>query len=288
VRLKAVRVMAGVLMAAGPLLWTPTAAAAADATIGAGYGAWVLHGWTVRAADYADQGLTTVASPTGTHVVTRGDDSVSPALRAAGWQHVGDPDSYAGYLLDAYQGTSTSVSKLFLLTTPNGARYRYVHPLVPGENYNNSFAAIAPGGRWFVSGEWGTMRRLLVFAMPSVPPGGRAERALPMSSVITLDRPVRDVQGCAFESATTLVCATNDRSAELFGVAQQLLTVHLPHPVDGGPMFASVHLLGPVPGVTACQGTAEVEGIDVHRGRLLVSVVSACTGRTTIFDFRHA
>jgi hypothetical protein len=50
-------------------------------------------------------------------------------------------------------------------------------------------------------------------------------------------------------------------------------------------MAATVSLLGPAPGVSACQGSAEVEGIDVHQRRMLMSVVSACSDTTTVFDF---
>ncbi len=68
-------------------------------------------------------------------------------------------------MLDAYQGIGSATAKLFVLTTADGTRHRYLHPLTPGELANNSFAATAPGGRWFVVGEWGTVSRLLVFAL---------------------------------------------------------------------------------------------------------------------------
>jgi hypothetical protein len=287
VRVTAARLAAAAVLLTGPGLLAPNAIA--DASVGLHDGTWVLSGWTTRSADYTDQGLTTVTSPGGgTRIVTRGDDSIPPVLAAAGWQHVGDPDSYRGYILDAYQSDPTGGSKLYTLTAPDGTRHLYVHRLAPGEMYNNSFTAIAPGGRWFVSGEWGTMRRLLVFAMPSLPPAGSRIQPLPLAGVISLDRPVRNVQGCAFASATELVCATNDRSDDLFGVAQQLLRVQLPRPLDGRPLTASVQLLGTVPGVSACQGTAEVEGIDIHGRRMTVSVVSACIARTTLYTFHRA
>jgi hypothetical protein len=275
-------VLAVVLWVAGVVVSTSATQSFAAGRVGVESGSWVLRGWTTRPEDYTDQGLATL----GTRLVTRGDDSVPAALAAAGWQHVGDPDAYRGYLLDAYQGAPTSRTKLFVLTTPTGARYRYVHPLLPGEAYNNSFTAIAPGARWFVAGGWGTVRRLLVFRMPALAPTGPRTRDLPLASVITWNRPVRDVQGCDFSSATTLQCSTNDRSDELFGVAQQLLTVRLARPLDGRPVHAAVSVLGAVPGVDACQGRAEVEGIDVHARRMLVAVVAACSGTTTLFDYR--
>jgi hypothetical protein len=288
VRVVAIRaVAAAVVLVAGPPLGA--SAMAVEVPLGARYGAWVLLGWTIHPADYTDQGLATVSSTTGrADLVTRGDDSIPHSLAAAGWQHIGDPDAYRGYLLDAFQGPPAGRTKLFVLTTPSGVRYRYLHTLRRDEAYNNSFTAIAPRGRWFVAGEWGTMRRLLVFGMPRLPPAGPRSQSVALAAVIMLDRSVRDVQGCAFSSATALVCSTNDRSDELFGVAQQLLQVQLPHPLDGRPMAGFVSLLGAVPGVTACQGTAEVEGIDIHQHRMLVSVVSPCTATTTVLKFSRS
>jgi hypothetical protein len=129
------------------------------------------------------------------------------------------------------------------------------------------------------------MRRLLVFPMPVLPLLAGGTRNLPLAGVITLDRPVRDVQGCAFSSPTILVCSTNDRHRDLFAVPRQLLSVRLGQPLRGGSARAIVKLLGAVPTPAACAGTQEVEGIDVHGRRLLVSVVSACVGVTTIFDY---
>jgi hypothetical protein len=275
--------MAAVAAATG-LLTLPAPAALAYVPE-SGY--WVLRSESVRAADYTDQGLATVTTPSGRpRLVTRGDDSIPATLAAHGWSHIGDPDSAAGYLLDAYQGGPAATAKMFRLTAPDGSTVQLVHRLVPGEQYHNSFAAIAPGGRWFVSGEWGTVRRLLVFPMPTLPVHATGVVNLPLAGVIALDRPVRDVQGCAFSSPTTLVCSTNDRHRDLFAVPRQLLSVRLGHPVAGGAAAASVALLGAVPTPAACAGSQEVEGIDVHGRRLLVSVVSGCVGVTTIFGYR--
>jgi hypothetical protein len=51
---------------------------------------------------------------------------------------------------------------MYLLTTPFGSTYQYVHTLVSDELYNNSFDAISPDTRWMVSGEWGTMTHLQI------------------------------------------------------------------------------------------------------------------------------
>lgn len=247
-------------------------------------GPWRLRGWVTAAEDRTDQGLATLTTASGRdRVVTRGDDSIPPTLRAAGWRHIGDPDAAAGWLLDAYQGAPSATAKLFVLTAPDGTRYLLRHPLLPGEQYNNSFTAIAPGRRWFVSGEWGTMRRLLTFALPTPTPGGAT--TLLGAGAVVLDRPVRDVQGCAFQSPTTLVCSTNDPGRDLFPVPRQLLDIRLAHPIDGRSVTASVSLLGAVPTIDACRRPPEVEGIDVHARRMLVAVVSGCRSTTTTFRY---
>jgi len=275
------RTAVALLATAAAMISLPLTAVAAPVSDA---GPWTLRAWTVRAEDFTDQGLAVVTGPGGvTSLLTRGDDSIPPALAAQGWRHVGDPDARAGYVLDAYQGAASMTSKLFVLTAPDGRTVYLRHSLVPGEQYHNSFAAISPDGRWFVSGEWGTMRRLLVFAMPSAQVSGTVP--LPLAGVIRLDRPVRDVQGCAFTTPTALACSTNDPGRSLFGVPRQLLAVHLTHGVRAGSTPGSVTLLGPIPTVASCGGAEEVEGIDVHGGRLLVSVVTSCTRTTTIFDY---
>lgn len=271
-----------------PVLTASAPGARADVDAAGRAGNWRLQGWVTAAEDRTDQGLATVTTASGrARVVTRGDDSIPPALRAAGWRHIGDPDAAGGWLLDAYQGSPSATAKLYVLTAPDGRRYLLRHPLLPGEQYNNSFAAIAPDRHWFLSGEWGTMRRLLAFPLPTPAALSRTGGAstLLAAGAVTLDRPVRDVQGCAFSSATSLVCSTNDPGRDLFPVPRQLLGVRLAHPIDGRPVSATVSLLGAVPTVDACGRPQEVEGIDVHGARMLVAVVSGCRSTTTTFRY---
>jgi hypothetical protein len=151
--------------------------------------------------------------------------------------------------------------------------------------YNNALVAIAPGGRWFVSGEWGTTKRLLVFAMPQGPTRAASDRrTLPLASVITLARPMRDVQGCAFSSAVTLVCSTNDPGSDLYGAPRQLLAIGLVHALDGRPVSGDVRLPGLVPQHIGCPTPGETEGFDIYRSRLLLAVVSA--GTTTAITYQ--
>ncbi|PZS34486.1 MAG: hypothetical protein DLM58_05700 [Pseudonocardiales bacterium] len=280
--------MVAAMVTAAALILPPVLEAnASSAMISAG--PWRLQGWTSLSSDLANQGVAAVRDASGhLQVVTRGDESISPDLLRRGWIHVGDPDSYAGYVVDAYQSGPGAAAKLFVLTTPAGTRREYVHQLVAGELYNNSFAAVAPGGHWFVSGEWGTMSRLLVFAMPRY--GARGQRAaeqLPLAAVIKLTRPMRNVQGCAFASPTSLVCSTNDRGTDLYGVVQQLLTVRLDRPLEGRAVAGMPSLLGRVPQGYGCYGVGETEGIDIRGSRLLLAVVQPwpCGNSTLLYAY---
>jgi hypothetical protein len=251
---------------------------------------WTLAGRPLRLTRAAaGQGVATVSLPGGgSRVITRGDASVPPELRQAGWWHVGDPDSRDGYVLDAYQTSQAQDAKLFVLTTPAGKRMLYRHQLVNGELTNNSFVAIAPSDDWFVAGEWRTITRLLVFPMPgrrSDPPSPAAN--LPLASVIRLTRPMRNVQGCAFATATELICATDDRHRDLYPIAQQLLRVRLSGPVSGRVQTGTPSLLAAVPHNPACPGAEETEGLDVTGNQMLLMVNAGKSCRGTAFMSRY-
>ncbi|MFC6707313.1 hypothetical protein [Flexivirga alba] len=251
-------------------------------------GAWKLVSWRSVPAGSADQGVATVSAPNGRdRIVLRGDGQIPARLRAEGWWHIGDPGSSNGYLLDAYQARSAKHAKLFALTAPDGRRSLWVHHTVPGEKINNSFAAVAPSGKWFVSGEWGRVSRLLVFPVPGSNRLAKRGRNLPLAATITLTRPVRNVQGCSFASPTTLICSTNDPYHDLFRTPQQLLSISLSRPVSGGPDLGTPTELGPVPQLTGC-GAAETEGVDVHNGRLLLVThqPDSCGGMVDLFTYR--
>ena len=249
-----------------------------DSVAGAGpsarLGRWVLKDRFLVLAQLADQGLATLSRPgKPTMIVFRGGLSVPASLRQQGWVHVGDPGAWHGYLFDAYQAAPDAGEKMFQVTTPAGAVHRFVHPLAPGEEYNNSFAAVSPDGQWLVSGEWGQMRRLLVFATPLVNPASTGlEKDLPMTTTIGLDHPVRDVQGCTFVSDLEILCATSDPGRDLWPTPDQLLRVTLPHRLDGRPVTARVASLGQLPLLSQCSGTYEVEGIDYDQIRSTLRV----------------
>lgn len=250
-------------------------------------GPWMLTGMRSVPAGIADQGVATVATRHGNRVVLRGGATVPQRLRDRGWWHIGDPGSAHGYLVDAYQGRSTTNAKLYGVTAPDGRHTWWTHRLVAGEKINNSFAAIAPSERWFVSGEWGRMHRLLVFPMPGRNRLARPGHDLPLVATIRLSKTVRNVQGCSFASPIRLVCSTNDPHHDLFRTPQQLLSVDLAHPVDGRSQAGRPSELGPVPQLTGC-GPAETEGIDIHGGRLLLVAhePASCGGRAEVFTYR--
>jgi hypothetical protein len=270
------------------VVWTVTMAAASADTSVRPDGSWALVSSLTVTSAAGDQGLTTVDRNGGVVTVTRGSGSVAPDLAAQGWTHVGDPGSLGGSVLDAYQNDRPAGAKLFTITTPSGVRYDYLHPLVRGEVSNNSFAAVAPRGRWFVSGEWATMTRFLVFRMPHPPAGTPArEELLPLATTIALTHPVRNVQGCAFTSSTAMICSTNDSGTDLYPVPRQLLTVQLARPLDGRPVAGTPHLLGEVPSQTLSEGPAgEVEGIDAQGDRMVVAVNAPYGAGTQLFIYR--
>ncbi|HET9689983.1 MAG TPA: hypothetical protein VFP61_02440 [Acidimicrobiales bacterium] len=245
----------------------------------------------------SDQGLATVGRADGTTaVVYRGTLDVTPTLRAQGWDHVGDPGGWRGWVVDAFQGRPDA--KVFRSTGPDGQVVEAVHPLAPSEEANNSFAAVSPDGRLTVSGEWQVERRFLVFPTPGV--AAPASSSLPLVGTVALDRPARDVQGCAFVDAVTLVCATADPGTDLWPVPDQVLRVRLARPLTASipaatgavppATPATVTLLGPVPAASLCVGAYEPEGVDVDpaTGRLRVEVVppGQCATATQVYEYR--
>jgi hypothetical protein len=283
-RMRAALVLLGTLI----LIALLAAPAARASTAHVTTGPWALTGFRSIPAAHSDQGLATVAQlHGGQRVVLRGNADVPAYLRARGWWHIGDPDSRYGYLLDAYQGTPSMRAKLFVLTSPDGHRSEWFHRLAPGEMINNSWVAIAPSGRWFLAGEWHSVHRLLQFPMPVLNSAVRPGRDLPLTGTIRLVRPVRNVQGCSFASATRLVCSTNDTGDELFGVSHELIAIDLAHALDGRSQTGVPVLLGQLPQVSGC-GTAETEGIDVHGSRMLVVAhePGRCSDRTLLFTYR--
>jgi hypothetical protein len=274
-----------------------TAAAPAGGATGAPAAAAPLGPWQ-PAGNYlvpsflADEGVASLSEPNGQQrIVYRGDLSVPAALRRQGWAHIGDPGGFGGYVVDALQAVPAAAKKLFRVTAPSGRAYNFVHDLVPGEQYNNSFAAISPDDAWLVSGGWGEQRRLLVYPSPvAMVESGQTTKGLPLAFSITLDRPVRDVQGCTFLSATQLLCSTDDRTASLWPTPYQLLEVTLPAPLAGAAVIAEVTSLGQLPRHSSCRGTFEVEGIDYQTatGLLRVEVVppGPCGLLTEVYEYR--
>ncbi|MFK0020091.1 hypothetical protein [Streptomyces sp. NPDC090798] len=238
--------------------------------------------WTEVGSDRADpltesQGLTSVEVPAGSPNHYTGIGTIPIGVSSRGWNHVGDPDaSYNGYYVEPYQADSGS-AKMFRVQAPGGAWSEYVHALSPGEALNNSFDTISPDGQWMVSGEWGTMTRLLVFPTPGVNPSTSPSANLPQASTINLDHAVRDVQGCDFVTATQLLCSSDDPAGTLFGITKPLLQIDLSAaPSGSGDVTGHVTALRQLPLRSSCSGTFEAEGIDYDRrtGTLRVIVVS--------------
>jgi hypothetical protein len=262
----------------------------------AGLGPWRLVSSYSRLTATSGQGLATLTKSAGTAtIVYRGNFSIPLRLSVQGWQHIGDPGaggSPRAYLFDAYQGGATATSKLYEVTTPNGHHYDFVHPLAmtltPPEEYNNSFAAISPDGQWLVSGEWGTMNRLLVFPAPILNPHAHATASttpLKLAATVRLNPSVRNVQGCDFVTATMLLCSSD--------APKQLLAISWNGSLTTSPT-ATVTSLGQLPLNSFCTGTFEVEGIDYyaysstrHEMRVEVIPPSPCSIFSTVYVYDH-
>ena len=238
--------------------------------------------WTEVGSDRADpltesQGLTSVEVPAGSANRYTGIGTVPVGLSSRGWNHVGDPDaSYDGYYVEPYQRDS-GTTKMFRVQAPGGGWSEYVHTLSSGEALNNSWAAISPSGQWMLSGEYGTMSRLLVFPTPGVNASTSPSANLPQASTVNLDHAVRDVQGCDFVTATRLLCSSDDPAGTLFGVTKPLLQIDLSAEPNGtADVSGQVTALRQLPLRSSCTGTFEAEGIDYDRrtGTLRVIVVS--------------
>jgi len=278
----------------------PAAATGAGHTAKASAAADTITGWTETGSYLegtlgAGEGLATVDPPGGTpYTLYRGLASIPLSLDAAGWTHVGDPDSVDGYIFDAYQNSSSSSNeKMFLVTTPSGATYQYIHTLVSGELYNNSFDTVSPDTQWLVSGEWGTMSHLQIYPTPLLNPETSSDGGtLDLSGYIELDHQVNDIQGCDFVTSTELICASDDSSETLFPNAKPLLEVDLSAPLDGSDVTGHVVDLGSIPQSSICSGTFEAEGVDydVATGVLSVEIIqpSVCEVVTSVYEYEQS
>jgi hypothetical protein len=94
---------------------------------------------------------------------------------------------------------------------------------------------------------------------------------------ITLDKPVRDIQGCDFATGT------------LFPELRPLLQVDLPHKLDGQPVTGTVKSLFALLQRSVCTGASEAEGVDydAHSGTLRAEVIppGVCAAATAVYSY---
>ncbi|MGW2778858.1 hypothetical protein ACWC4C_41350 [Streptomyces olivaceoviridis] len=267
-----------------------TLATAAVVSLAAPTPARAADTWTETGSDRADpltesQGLTSVEVPANSPNRYTGIGTIPLGVSSRGWNHVGDPDaSYDGYYIEPYQRDSGN-SKMFRVQAPGGAWSEYVHTLSAGEALNNSWAAISPDGQWMLSGEWGTMTRLLVFPTPGVNPATSPSANLPQASTVRLDHAVRDVQGCDFSGPTTLLCSSDDPEGSLFGLTKPLLRIDLSAAPNGtAAVSGHVTALRQLPLRSSCSGTFEAEGIDYDRRSGILRVIVVSPGFCVLTD----
>ncbi|SOD62983.1 hypothetical protein SAMN06297387_108146 [Streptomyces zhaozhouensis] len=245
--------------------------------------------WSEVGSDRADpltesQGLASVEVPANSANRYTGIGTIPFDVRTRGWNHVGDPDaSYDGHYIEPYQRDDGD-TKMYRVQDPSGDWAEYVHRLGPDEVLNNSWVAISPDGRWMLSGEWGTMDRFLVFPTPGVHPDTSPSEDLPQVATVHLDRPVRDVQGCDFRDATTLLCSSDDPEGSLFGTTKPLLQVDLAAALDGGDVDGNVTALRQLPLRSACSGAYEAQGVDYDRRTGTLRVIVMSPGACVVVD----
>jgi hypothetical protein len=249
--------------------------------------AQAVTGWSEVGRDQAraldeSQGLATIVRPSGTTIRYTGISTIPADLSSQGWNHVGDPGSAQGWYVEPYQRDDRG-AKLFRVQAPDGSWKNYKHTLESWEANNNSFAAVSPDARWLVAGEWGTMDRLLVHPMPGVVATDPAQN-LPLSGTIRLDHPVRDVQGCDFQTPTRLLCASDDPDGSLFGTTKPLLQVDLAGLLSGADVTGHVTSLGQLPLRSGCSGNFEVEGIDFDERDATLRVIVMSPSICIVFD----
>ncbi|MEU3508277.1 hypothetical protein ABZ733_10145 [Streptomyces longwoodensis] len=245
--------------------------------------------WTEVGSDRADpltesQGLASVEVPAGSPNRYTGIGAIPIGLSARGWNHVGDPDaSYDGYYIEPYQRDS-GASKMFRVQAPGGAWSEYVHALSPGEALNNSWVAVSPDGQWMLTGEWGTMTRLLVLPTPGVNASTSPSADLPQASTVRLDHAVRDVQGCDFSGPTTLLCSSDDPEGSLFGMTKPLLQIDLSAQPGSSDVSGHVTALRQLPLRSGCSGSFEAEGVDYDRRTATLRVIVVSPGFCALTD----
>ncbi len=249
--------------------------------------AQAVTGWTEVGADHAraldeSQGLATIVRPSGTTIRYTGVSTIPADLNSQGWNHVGDPGSAQGWYVEPYQRDDRG-AKLFRVQAPDGTWTNYKHALESWEANNNSWAAVSPDARWLLAGEYGTMDRLLVHPMPGTVFTDPAQN-LPYAFAIRLDHAVRDVQGCDFQTATRLLCSSDDPAGTLFGTTKPLLQVDLAGPLSGSDVAGHVTSLGQLPLRSGCSGTFEAEGLDFDERDNTLRVIVMSPSMCILFD----
>lgn len=104
------------------------------------------------------------------------------------------------------------------------------------------------------------------------------------ASAVRLDRPVRDLQGCDFVTATRLLCSSDDPDGTLFGMTKPLLRVDLAAPVGGSDVVGAVTALGQLPLESGCGGEFEAEGIDYDERDTTLRVIVLSPSICVAFD----
>lgn len=220
--------------------------------------------------------------------------SLSPALRAEGYDHLGDIDAHGGVVYGPIEDNLPpapavphrafalyDVVSLDLVVSADDPG-RVDHP----PDGDNSWVAVSPDGAWLLTSEWSPQTSLIVYDTAALGRGGVVEPV----GAIPLDRAIRRAQGCDFDGPGRLLCASDDDAA-----GRPVYALDLDRPLDAASAPAtrratvSTLFATPTPPGECGVGPTgiEVEGIDVEGDTMRLIVLGPCALDATLYTYRR-
>lgn len=240
-------------------------ASAAGPVYPATLGPWTYQSTIMKGTGAEGEGYASIANTggwawaglTATKVYNSAGTQVAKLLPPAPYDHIGDPDAYGWYLYIPLQRNDGGQTLAFQIRNMLNGSVSINEWTVPsGYMTNNSWIAISPDGKWLLNGGWGNMNYFTAFARPT----GAGTSTLAFK--ITLDRTLRNIQGCDFISNLRMVCQDDVEGAGNKSVWQ----IDINNYLTGVNRTARTTRLGDAPGDQtdpACiQG--ESEGVDYN------------------------
>ena len=123
---------------------------------------------TTRTRSSAGEGVATVVGPRHSTVraVPRNPVGTEQSARLRVGATSGTPTRSADTSSTLIKVPAPETRRCFSSRPRPATASEYLHTLVPGELYNNSFVAVSPDTQWMVAGEWETMSHLQIYPTP--------------------------------------------------------------------------------------------------------------------------